>query len=129
MGDPKDVLQASLVNIITTAGDEVCNELPKLIEKKTPELFNKVIEIVTTKREKYREQIMKDFKEGIISKLLGDKSIEHMLREILIEGTRKVYEIKRFSNNQQSGGHRHSINKSKKRKINTKKYRKSLKKI
>ena len=104
MGDIKDVLQADIVRIITTASDAVCDRLPKLIDEKTPELFDKVIGIVTTQQNKYRGQIMKDFKEGVISKLLGDKSIENMLKEILEEGTRKVFEVKKFRTN--TGGQR-----------------------
>jgi flagellar biosynthesis chaperone FliJ len=131
MEGTKEILQTTIDNIIKTSGEAVCKELPKMMEEKSPEIFNKVIETLTEYRNRYREQIVKDFKEGIISKLLGDESIANMLKEIVIKGTEEAAKLRvtEGKKTRHNGGQLPSINKSKKRKINTIKYRKSLKKI
>ena len=123
MGDAKEALQASIISIINTVESSVCKAIPEKVEENSEKIFKQVIEIISAKREELREQIMKDFKASINDAVMGDKDIQNMLTEILKEGVERVYGQKNTKVNPIGG------NRTTKRKPNSKKYRKSIKKI
>jgi len=129
MAEVKDVLQADLVKIINTATAAVCERFPILMAEKTPELFQNVVGIVTKQQNKYKDQIMKDFKEGIITKLLGDNAIENMLKGILTDGAKNMISMSKYRAKTGGQSQKYLRTKTQKRKTTTKKNRKSYRKI
>ena len=92
MGDVNDTLQSALVHIITTADEQVCEKIPKIVDEKSQQIFEQVIKNITEKGEKLKNQLSKGFKDSINKYVINDNDIKNMLKGILIEGVRKVYE-------------------------------------
>jgi hypothetical protein len=128
MSDSGDAINSLITNITGAVETQVCDKIPAMIDQKSQQIFDQVIAILSTKREELRDDMMNKFKESMATELMNDKTVKDMLVSILKEGTQKVFELKSvpISQNQvpKTGG-----KKTKKRKLISKKYRKSVRKI
>ncbi len=86
-------LNDSIKNIIQVAEKEVCEQIPKIMQEKSQQIFDKVLEIITSKRDEIRKTIKEDFKTILNEQIINDNEIKQMLIETLTEGVKNVFAV------------------------------------